>query len=276
MKFNGKKFEVLRYGSNEDLKLSTNYLTPEADDIIEAKDCLRDLGIMMTDDAKFSEHIVHVSSKVRQKCGWILRTFKCRKTYFLKFMWKSLVQGHIDYCSQLYFPSQSRDLETLEDLLKTYTKKIPEVSHMDYWSRLKHLQMYSQQRRAERYRIIYTWKVLEERVPNCGIKSNSHDRRGRECIIPQLKGKSSIRNLRDQSFQVNGPRLFNSLPKQLRNMSKVPIDEFKMKLDNYLANLPDKPKIGDLIPSICNQITAKPSNSLIDVIQHQKNIYGGG
>ena len=28
MKFNGKKFEVLRYGSNEDLKLSTNYLTP--------------------------------------------------------------------------------------------------------------------------------------------------------------------------------------------------------------------------------------------------------
>ena len=105
---------------------------------------------MMTDDAKFSENIVHVSSKVRQKCGWILRTFKCRKTYFLKCMWKSLVQGHIDYCSQLYFPSQSSDLETLEDLLKTYTKKIPEVSHMDYWTRLKHLQMYSQQRRAER------------------------------------------------------------------------------------------------------------------------------
>ena len=115
--------------------------------------------------------------------------------------------------------------------------------------------------------------MLEERVPNCGIKSNTHDRRGRECIIPQLKGKSSIRNLRDQSFQVNGPRLFNSLPKQLRNLSKVPIDEFKMKPDKYLANLPDNPKIGDLVPSICNQITAKPSNSLIDVIQHQKNIY---
>ena len=94
---------------------------------------------MMSDNAKFSEHVLHVSAKVRQKCGWIMRTFKCRKTYFLKFMWKSLVQGHIDYCSQLYFPSQSKDLEVIEDLQRNFTKKIPEVRCMDYWGRLKHL-----------------------------------------------------------------------------------------------------------------------------------------
>ena len=213
MVFNGKKFEMLRYGSDQELKNSTNYLTPESEDFIEVKECLRDLGIQMSDDARFTAHIDHVSSKVRQKCGWILRTFKCRQTHFLKFMWKSLVQGHIDYCSQLYFPNQSRELEKLENLQKTFTKKISEVSHLDYWTRLKQLKMYSQQRRSERYKIIYTWKILEGLVPNCGINQTNSDRRGRSCIIPTSRGSTSVKNLREQSFQVMGPKLFNILPK---------------------------------------------------------------
>ena len=276
MAFNGKKFEILRYGRNQDLKNSTSYLTPEAEDLIEVKECLRDLGIQMSDDARFSNHVDHVCSKVRQKSGWILRTFNNRSTFFMKFMWKSLVQGHIDYCSQLYFPSQSNGLENIENLMKTFTKKIPEVSHLDYWSRLRQLKMYSQQRRAERYRIIYTWKVLEGMVPNCGIEHTYSERRGRECKIPDLRGRQAIQSLRDQSFQVTGPRLFNSLPRYIRNLKNKSKEEFKEKLDQFLASLPDQPKIGDLVPSICNQNTAKPSNSLTDVILHHKNIYGGG
>ena len=95
--------------------------------------------------------------------------------------------------------------------------------------------MYSQQRPAERYGIIYTWKVLEGLVPNCGIHPTYSDRRGRECIVHVPRGKPRIQTLRDQSFQVNGPRLFNCLPKNLRDMKRVTIDEFKEKLDNFLA-----------------------------------------
>ena len=43
MAFNGSKFELLRYGYNDELKCATNYLTPEAEDIIEVKNVLRDL-----------------------------------------------------------------------------------------------------------------------------------------------------------------------------------------------------------------------------------------
>ena len=276
MKFNGKKFEVLRYGTNEELKQSSNYLTPDAENMIEVKETLRDLGVQMTDDGKFSQHISQVCSKARQKCGWILRTFSSRQTTFLKFLFKTLVQGHVDYCSQLYFPGQSSELEAIEEIQKSFTRKIPEVNHLNYWERLSHLKMYSQQRRAERYRIIYTWKVLEGLVPNCGITECISDRRGRECIIPQVKGKARIQSLRNQSFQVNGPRLFNSLPKKLRDIRKVSVDDFKEQLDNYLADLPDHPKVGDLIPHVCNQITAKPSNSIVDVIKSLKHSYGGG
>ena len=84
-------------------------------------------------------------------------------------MWKSLIQGHIDHCSQLWQPLQSGDLQRIENHQKTYTKKIPQVRDVNYWERLNVLKNNSQQRRFERYRILYTWMILEGLAPNCGV-----------------------------------------------------------------------------------------------------------
>ena len=269
MAFNGSKFEVLRYGFNEDLKCVSNYMTPGAEDTIDVKSVLRDLGIMMNDQATWKDHIDKVGSQVNQKAGWVLRTFRCRTTSFLKQMWKSLIQGHIDYCSQLWQPLQSGDLQRIENLQKTYTKKIPQVRDINYWERLKVLKINSQQRRFERYRILYTWKILEGLAPNCGVVESTTDRAGRQCSVPTLKTKSrqKIKTLRNQSFQVNGPQLFNTLPKYIRDMSNCSVTDFKEKLDQYLSVIPDQPLIGNLIPATCDLYSLSPSNSLIDQIR---------
>ena len=88
--------------------------------------------------------------------------------------------------------------------------------------------------------------------------------------IPQSKGKQAVNSLRENSFQVAGPRLFNCLPKSLREINKSSKLEFKEQLNLFLATLPDHPNIGDITPNICSQVTAKPSNSLVDVILHKK------
>ena len=182
----------------------------------------------------------------------------------MKFLWKSLIQGHIDYCSQLYLPSKATELQLIENLQKSYTKKIPELANLDYWSRLRALKMYSQQRRLERYRIIYAWKIIEGLAPNCGITVQPSGRRGRELQVPQLRGKPGIQSLRSQSFQVHGPQLFNSLPKSIRDVTKVSVDDFKEKLDNFLQKIPDEPNVEGLTPGACNLWTAAPSNSIVD------------
>ena len=138
----------------------------------ERKQIVRDLGIQMNENADFSDHINTVCSKVNQKSGWILRTFKTRTQTFMKFMWKTYIQGHIDYCSQLWQPLQSGLLQCVEGLQKSWTKRIPQISHLNYWERQTILKMNSQQRRLERYRIIHIWKIPEEKVSNCGIKSH--------------------------------------------------------------------------------------------------------
>ena len=55
MVFNGAKLQNIRYGANEDLKNTCDYLTPE--DLIERKECVRDLGIQMNDKADLKDHI---------------------------------------------------------------------------------------------------------------------------------------------------------------------------------------------------------------------------
>ena len=116
---------LMRYGPNEELKHSTNYLTPNDEEIIEVKETLKDLGVIMSDKATFTERIKHVCLKVKQKSGWILPTCHSRDTKFLKFMWKSLVQDHIDYCSQLYMPNKKSEMQNIENLQRWFTKKNP-------------------------------------------------------------------------------------------------------------------------------------------------------
>ena len=140
------------------------------------------------------------------------------------------------------------------------------MKDLNYWERLRSLKMYSQQRRFERYRILYTWKIMEGMVPNCGLETYINVRKGRLCKVPAIKTKSrkSYQTIREDSFQVHGAKLFNCLPTEIRSISDVTIDKFKSNLDAFLETIPDEPKLDNLTPSGICLFTAKPSNSLID------------
>ena len=98
------------------------------------------------------------------------------------------------------------------------------------------------------------------------IAAKNHERLGRLCIIPQIKAHSrkAIQTLRENSFQVNGPKLFNCLPKHIRNKKGCSVEEFKVALDQFLEDIPDEPKSDGYIPTASNHVTAKPSNSILD------------
>ena len=220
----------------------------------------------MSSNGSFSEHIEQVCTKARNMCSWILRTFHDRSPILMITLWKSLVQPILDYCSQLWNPTQSRLLKQLEEVQKSFTRKIKLKTHLNYWERLHHLHMYSQERRRERYRIIYMWKVMENVVPatnegNGGRKLHHRNGRSFEIKISNSQIPKSVQNIRDSSLNVNGAKLFNALPKYLRNCTNCAVIDFKKKLDNFLKNIPDEPVIG----SYRRNLSAK-DNSLLTLI----------
>ena len=92
-----------------------------------------------------------------------------------------------------------------------------------------------------------------------------------------LSDDTRIQNLREKSFHISGPQLFNILPQNIRNMTKCSIDDFKLALDKFLSKIPDEPNISGqhYTPRACNQNTGKPSNSVIDQDKTMNTSTGG-
>ena len=164
-------------------------------------------------------------------------------------LWKTLVIPIFDYCSQLWSPSKVGEIQQIEEIQKSFTRKIRYVTKEDYWERLQRYHLYSLQRRRERYRIIYTWKILEGIVPNLSGRSQlitkTSLRSGRLCTVPPTPTSTTnkLQRLREGSFCVNGPRLFNSLPSHLRNMTGISHLDFKKELDKFLWTVADEPLV---------------------------------
>lgn len=266
MKFNSTKFNLLRYGPDNELQQSISYKNPDGEEIV-ATDHTKDLGILMSADTTFTEHITTKATQCRKLVYWILRVFKTRRREPLLKLFTTLVLPRIDYCSQLIFPYKQMEWKALEQAQRTLTSKISDIKELNYWQRLEALKMYSVQRRFERYSIIYTYKILENLAPNFTVnrvESRFSERRGRQCVIPPIlshRCPSIVRNAREASFPIRGPRLFNSLPKHLRNISGVSVDSFKRRLDKFLATVPDQPTVDGYYG-----MRAANSNSLIDMI----------
>ena len=76
MSFNTEKFQLLRYGKDDELK-QNEYSLPDGQLITESKQA-RDLGIIMNNDAKFSTQIKIATNKAKRNVGMILRSFQRR------------------------------------------------------------------------------------------------------------------------------------------------------------------------------------------------------
>ena len=163
----------------------------------------------------FKGQITEVATRARQRMGWILRVFNTRDEYTMMTLYRSLVLPLLEYCCQVWNPKSLGMIRQLEAVQRTFTHRISGISHLNYWQRLTQLKMYSLERRRERYIIIYTWKILECHVPNIDgplkIQARNNDRRGRSCQIPPVRNQAMqrIASLRENSFGIQGPRLFN-------------------------------------------------------------------
>ena len=218
----------------------------------------------MSNDATFNKHIDEKCTSIKSKIAWVLRTFKSRDPVTMLTLWKSQILCHLDYCSQLWSPCKTGSIQNLELLQKSFFNRIEGMYDLNYWDQLTKLKMYSLERRRERYQMIYTWRIIEGQVPNfecTPIQSYRNERIGTLCKIPVVASTApcTIKTIRSSSLPFKGPRLFNKLPMNVRNISGCDTVIFKRELDKYLTTIPDQP----LIPGLTKYRRIE-SNSVAD------------
>ena len=223
-----------------------NYQTPDGSNIIQVTN-VKDLGIIMSDSAMFESQVSDAIKRGSNMSSWIFRVFRTREKNAMMTLFRSLVLPHLEYCCQLWCPHFLRDIRRLEDVQRSFTVRIAGLENKHYWDRLEELKLFSLERRRERYIILYMNKILLGIVPNLHddrfrIEETRSVRGDRFCKVPSINRTPpmKIRNCVENSFPVLGPKLFNSLPKEIRNFSGSPLS-FKLKLDKLLLSITDKP-----------------------------------
>ena len=144
------------------------------------------------------------------------------------------------------------------------------MENLDYATRLSRLKLFSLERRRDRFRVIYVWRIINGLSPNLDnehfkIRTCQSTRRGLICVIPSLtRSAGRLQTTIEESFAVVGPKVFNSIDKNLRCYTGN-LETFKARLDRFLCEIPDRPVLlGQQQVTNCNRLD-------IRVLEHRRH-----
>ena len=251
MELHKKKFEVVSYTLNGSKTMRLMPFYPKTVEYctgnghtIDPHEIVRDLGVYVSNDRSWTPHIEKTVQGARQMAAWVLSAFSDRSATVMLTLYKSLVRTKLEYCCPVWNPSKISDIQKLESIQRSFTRKINGCKDLIYWDRIKKLKILSLQRRRERYCIIHVWKILNGLAPNdLEFQFSTHQRHGIKASIPPIKKKTqlSVRTDYDKTFRVQGAQLFNMLPNELRSVSTL--ESFKAGLGRFLEQYPDTPPV---------------------------------
>ena len=132
------------------------YKTPDDQDIVN-KETIKDLGVYISSSGSFKEHIKIYVKETQKIAAWTLRTFLSREKRVLKVLLKQLIVPKIEYASAVWCPFDQQQINMIEAIQRRYTSCFQEyqqwddtqqryVCQVNYWDRLKDLQIYSLER----------------------------------------------------------------------------------------------------------------------------------
>merc|ERR1712198_395255 len=150
-------------------------------------------------------------------------------------LFNTYIRGRLEYCCPVWSPSEKAqgEINEIERIQKSFTNRIRGMKRLDYHQRLKELELYSLERRRERYLIILAWQMIE------GIKENTLNlktsrNRARRIWMPIIRWSKSGVNIKysvgtkvHNSTASKMVRLFHKLPLSLRVMTGVTVETLK-------------------------------------------------
>ena len=162
MKFHPEKCHVMHIGSNnprQEYNMTKDNKLHKLDSVSSEKD----LGVLLDDKLKFTEHINIKINKANQILGCIKHTFKHINTEIFMLLYKSMVRPHLEYGSCIWSPHLKRDIDAIERVQRRATRMIPALRHLSYTDRLKSLKLQTLKFRRERADIIETYNILTQK-----------------------------------------------------------------------------------------------------------------
>jgi len=194
-----------------------------------------DLGVLIDSNLRFTKHYRFIANKAQHRASLILRTFRSRDPFLLFKAFSTYVRPLLDYCSPVWAPVYKSDIELIERVQRSFTKRLIGFKYLTYDERLRLLHTDSLVLRRLKSDLIMIFKIIHNFV-DLNIDdffgfTNSNVTRGHEF---KLCKPFCNNNARQFSFACRRIDIWNSLPANIVNVPTVNL--FKSVLNKVNFN----------------------------------------
>ena len=237
LKLNDSKTEFMIIGS----KKKTDKVQVKSIEIGESKitpsKCVRNLGVQMDSELSMAQQV----HKICQACHFHLRTIWSIRQYLnseaTKALVHALITSRLDYCNSVLYGIHKYLITKLQRLQNCAARVIYKKSKFEHVSDLLNdLHWLRIEERIKFKLLVITFKGIRGEAPNYItnlLKPYSPTRTLRSANNDLLiEPRSKLKTYGDRAFSVAAPRLWNQLPKYIKNCQNI--SDFKRKLKTYM------------------------------------------
>ena len=238
LKLNQAKTEFVMFGTKPQIKKMTVKSINVGNEVIPVKQHVRNLGAHFDVELKMGSHVNEIV-----KAGYYhLRQLRAIRRYLTQNATKVLVHASIlsrlDYGNALLYGIPEGHLNKLQKLQNSAARLITWQNSRDYITdTLKALHWLPVRSRIKFKILLWTHKTIHGQAPSYLrdlVAIRKAPRPTRACLGGTIlvQPKSKLKSAGDRSFQTVAPRLWNALPRELRDCQSLNL--FKKRLKTHL------------------------------------------
>lgn len=238
LKMNNAKTEFIIFGSRSQLNKCNTKEINICGDVIESKNCIKYLGVLLDESLNFKDHIKKQCKTAMLNYFRIKSIRKYLSREATETLVLSLVVSHLDYCNIILYGISQTELSKIQRIQNMCAKLVLNKSKYDSSKQaLFDLHWLPIKARISFKILTYMYNCSVGNAPSyltellC-LKQSKRVLRSSESsvncyAVPFNKNKT----FSDRSFSTIGPKLWNDLPVSLRRCDSV--DSFKSQLKSF-------------------------------------------
>jgi hypothetical protein len=121
----------------------------------------RDLGVTVDHELKFHSHINNIVQQANQRAAQISRCFLSRNPITLIRAFKIYIRPILEYASTTWSPTYIHQINLIESVQRSFTRRIPGCAHLSYHQRLTHLKLQTLEHRRIIADLIMCFNIIK-------------------------------------------------------------------------------------------------------------------
>ena len=240
LKLNDSKTEVMILGTPQQLAKTTIEHIAVGNDQIQVVDHVRNLGGWLDSNLSMDRHVNQICKKVNHNLHNIRQIRKYLNQSATETLVHSLITSHLDYANTIMFGMSQYLFDRLQRVQNNAARVVKGLRKYDSISKtLIELHWLPVKARVDFKVILTVFKALNNAAPvyirDMFVRPDKPRYNLRKNSVRNLVIPRSYNKINDRALAIAGPRLWNSIPDELKDLSELEL--FKQKLKTHLFKM---------------------------------------